>query len=51
MCCKQNAIYLLYLNLIKELEVKLWQVHVKIMDEEILFSQKTHKEKSVSLRI
>lgn len=50
MCCKQKAIYLLYLNLIKEFAVKLWQLQVEIMDEEILFSQKTPKEKSVSFR-
>lgn len=37
----------IYLNLIKELAVKLWQVHVEIMDEEILFFQETCKEKCV----
>lgn len=30
--------------------MKLWQLQVEIMDEEILFSQKTRKEKSVSFR-
>lgn len=48
MCCKQNAIYLHYLNLIKEFAVKLWPLHVEIIDEEILLSQKTGKGKSVS---
>lgn len=48
MCCKQNAIYLFYLNLTKKVAVKLWQLHVEVMDEEILFSQKAPSKKSVS---